>query len=191
VPSLLYSLSLNVPLDYFQGRSANRYQKIRWTPQMPSPHPVLECGKFLKQSARRNTFHTVDNLRQLVLRLRSKDNLYMINVSLNRNGRAFSFSQKYLNHFLQPVTALCRERLVPIFHAPDQVAGEQICRVRGQTQVRSSDRHCTTTDSQDIPKMTSFLRVTLWQPRQTVDCLFAVDTIHLRPEGSETSCELC
>src|ERR1700681_28637 len=44
------------------------------------------------------------------------------------------------------------------------------------------------TNCQDNPNVSSFLRVMLWKPRRTVDRLFAVDTIHLRPEGSETSC---
>jgi hypothetical protein len=126
---LLFPLTLNISLYNLNGSAANGNDKIRWTPKMGFPQPVLNYGKLLKQSARRYAFQTIDQFRELMRGLCLKNNVNMINFSFHSNQLASAVANQRSKNFFESIANFSRQYRAAIFHAPYNVIGEQIYRM--------------------------------------------------------------
>ncbi len=98
--SLRLSLILNILLDCIQRRTANGYNEVARTPKVSTPQAILERRKLLKQSASGYTLETINQLRNLLVRLHPYNNVYVVNFVLSSkqlNIRLFAQLFKYLS----------------------------------------------------------------------------------------------
>jgi hypothetical protein len=96
---------------------------------MSFPKPILECGKLLKQSACRYSLEAIDQLRELMCGLYSHNYVKMINFRFNGYQGATGFIDQDCQYLLESVADLCGQYRATVFHAPNNMVGEQIDRM--------------------------------------------------------------
>jgi hypothetical protein len=96
---------------------------------MSFPESILQRGKFLKQSARRYALEAIDQLRKLMRWLYSHHNMNVINFCFNGYEAATGFIDQDSQYLLESVADLSGQYRATVFHAPNNVVGEQIDRM--------------------------------------------------------------
>jgi hypothetical protein len=93
---------------------------------MAFPKTIFQAGKFLKQTARGNTFEAVDQFGNLVSRFSLQDDMNMIYLGFKRNQATPRFGNQVSKDLFEAITDGPTQDRAAVFNAPNKMIGQEV-----------------------------------------------------------------
>jgi hypothetical protein len=100
-----------------------------------TPKTILNPLKFLKEFSCAYTFEAIDYLRDLLVRLHTNNNVYVVNFVFSCQQFNILLYAQFFQYFSQSITYFSRDYCAAIFHAPNDVYLKLMYRMTGRLKV--------------------------------------------------------